>query len=84
MKWENHQTLLTVLVTLIVAIFGFAQVYILFSVRQVDSRITRLDNRITRLDNRMPIERLIQIEDRLDTLTQNHIDHLAHHNQEGN
>ena len=29
MKWENHQTLLTVLVTLIVAIFGFAQVHIL-------------------------------------------------------
>ena len=76
MKWENHQTLLTVLVTLIVAIFGFAQVYILFSVRQVDSRITRLDNRIN--------ERLRLIENRLDTLTQNHIDHLAHHNQEGN
>jgi len=76
MKWENHQTLLTVLVTLIVAIFGFAQVYILFSVKQVDSRITRLDNRIN--------EQLIQIEGRLDTLTQNHIDHLAHHNQEGN
>ncbi|MCE2394537.1 hypothetical protein J4G02_08110 [Candidatus Poribacteria bacterium] len=81
MKWENHQTLLTVLVTLVVAIFGFAQVYILFSVKQVDSRINRLDNRITRLDNRIN-ERLIQIEDRLDTLTQNHIDHLAHHNQE--
>ena len=82
MKWENHQTLLTVLVTLIVAIFGFAQVYILFSVKQVDSRITRLDNRITRLDNRIN-ERLIQIESRLDTLTQNHIDHLAYHNKEG-
>ena len=83
MKWENHQTLLTVLGALIVAIFGFVQVYILFSVRQVDSRITRLNNRITRLDNRIN-ERLIQIENRLDTLTQNHIDHLAHHNQEGN
>ena len=45
MKWENHQTLLTILVTLVVAIFGFAQVYILFSVKQVDNRITRLDNR---------------------------------------
>ena len=75
MKWENHQTLLTVLITLIVAIFGFAQVYILFSVKQVDNRITRLDNRIN--------ERLNLIEDRLDTLTQNHIDHLAHHNKEG-
>ena len=74
MKWENHQILLTVLVTLIVAIFGFAQVYILFSVKQVENRITRLDNRIN--------ERLNLIEDRLDTLTQNHIDHLAHHNQE--
>ena len=74
MKWENHQTLLTVLVTLIVAIFGFAQVYILFSVKQVDNRITRLDNRIN--------ERLNLIEDRLDTLTQNHINHLARHNQE--
>ena len=74
MKWENHQTLLTVLVTLVVAIFGFAQVYILFSVKQVDNRITRLDNRIN--------ERLIQIESRLDTLTQNYINHLAHHNQE--
>jgi predicted PurR-regulated permease PerM len=74
MKWENHQTLLTVIVTLIVAIFGFAQVYILFSVKQVDNRITRLDNRIN--------ERLNLIEDRLDTLTQNHINHLAHHNQE--
>ena len=81
MKWENHQTLLTVLVTLIVAIFGFAQVYILFSVKQVDNRITRLDNRITRLDNRIN-ERLNLIEDRLDTLTQNHINHLARHNQE--
>ena len=76
MKWENHQTLLTVLITLIVAIFGFAQVYILFSVKQVDSRITRLDNRIN--------ERLNLIENRLDTLTQNHINHLAHHNKEGN
>ena len=75
MKWENHQTLLTVLITLIVAIFGFAQVYILFSVKQVDNRITRLDNRIN--------ERLNLIENRLDTLTQNHIDHLAHHNKEG-
>ena len=75
MKWENHQTLLTVLITLIVAIFGFAQVYILFSVKQVDGRITRLDNRIN--------ERLNLIENRLDTLTQNHINHLAHHNQEG-
>lgn len=65
MKWENHQILLTVIVTLIVAIFGFAQVYILFSVKQVDNRITRLDNRIN--------ERLNLIEDRLDTLTQNHI-----------
>ena len=74
MKWENHQTLLTVLVTLIVAISGFAQVYILFSVKQVDNRITRLDNRIN--------ERLNLIEDRLDTLTQNHINHLARHNQE--
>ena len=81
MRWENHQTLLTVLVTLIVAIFGFAQVYILFSVKQVDNRITRLDNRITRLDNRIN-ERLNLIEERLDTLTQNHINHLAHHNQE--
>ena len=75
MKWENHQTLLTILVTLIVAIFGFAQVYILFSVKQVDNRITRLDNRIN--------ERLRLIENRLDTLTQNHIDHLADHNKEG-
>jgi predicted PurR-regulated permease PerM len=75
MKWENHQTLLTILVTLVVAIFGFAQVYILFSVKQVDNRITRLDNRIN--------ERLRLIENRLDTLTQNHINHLAHHNQEG-
>ena len=83
MKWENHQTLLTVLATLIVAIFGFAQVYILFSVKQLDSRITRLDNRITRLDSRIN-ERLIQIESRLDTLTQNDINHLAHHNKEGN
>lgn len=74
MKWENHQTLLTVLVTLIVAIFGFAQVYILFSVKQVDNRITRLDNRIN--------ERLNLIEDRLDTLTPNHINNLARHNQE--
>ena len=83
MKWENHQTLLTVLITLIVAIFGFAQVYILFSVKQVDNRINRLDTRITRLDNRIN-ERLIQIESRLDTLTQSHIDRLAYHNKENN
>ena len=78
---KNHQVLWATLITLVVGIFAFAQVYIVIALNQMDDRITRIDDRITRLDNRMN-ERLMQIEDRLDKLNQNYIDHLKHHVQD--
>ena len=89
---KNHQVLWATLITLVVGIFAFAQVYIVIALNQMDDRITRIDDRITRLDNRMN-ERLTQIENRLDSLetqmenrldqlTQNYIDHLEYHVQD--
>ena len=89
---KNHQVLWATLITLVVGIFAFAQVYIVIALNQMDDRITRIDDRITRLDNRMN-ERLMQIENRLDSLetqmenrldqlTQNYIDHLEYHVQD--
>ena len=75
---KNHQVLWATLITLVIGIFAFAQVYIMFTLNQMDDRITRLDNRITRLDDRVN-EHLTQIEARLDKLNQNYIDHLEHH-----
>ena len=75
---KNHQVLWATLITLVIGIFAFAQVYIMFTLNQMDNRITRLDNRITRLDDRVN-EHLTQIEARLDKLNQNYIAHLEHH-----
>jgi septation ring formation regulator EzrA len=75
---KNHQVLWATLITLVIGIFAFAQVHIMFTLNQMDDRITRLDNRITRLDDRVN-EHLTQIEARLDKLNQNYIDHLEHH-----
>ena len=68
---KNHQVLWATLITLVVGIFAFAQVYIVIALNQMDDRITRLDDRVN--------ERLTQIENRLDKLNQNYIDHLAQH-----
>ena len=68
---KNHQVLWATLITLVIGIFAFAQVYIMFTLNQMDNRITRLDDRVN--------ERLTQIEARLDKLNQNYIDHLEHH-----
>ena len=85
----NQKNLWIALITLIVAIFVFAQVYILFAITQIGNQIvqleTRIDNRFnqvdkrftdleTRIDNRFNL-----IETRLEALNQNYIDHLAYH-----
>ena len=52
----NQKNLWIALITLIVAIFVFAQVYILFSVTQIGNQIvqleTRIDNRFNQVDKR--------------------------------
>ena len=79
---KNHQVLWATLITLVIGIFAFAQVYIMFTLNQMDDRITRLDDRVnerlTQIEKKMN-ERLSQIETRLDKLNQNYIDHLEHH-----
>ena len=71
---KNHQVLWATLITAVIGIFAFAQVYIMFTLNQMDNRITRLDDRVN--------ERLTQIEARLDKLNQNYINHLEHHFQD--
>ena len=68
---KSHQVLWATVITLVVGIFAFAQVYIAIALNQMDDRITRLDDRMN--------ERLSHIEARLDKLNQNYIDHLEHH-----
>ncbi len=79
---KNHQVLWATLITLVIGIFAFAQVYIMLALNQMDGRITRLDTRVnerlTQIENKMN-ERLSHIETRLDKLNQNYIDHLEHH-----
>ncbi len=89
----SQKNLWIALITMIVAIFAFAQVYILFAVTQTNNRLvqleTRMDNRFTEMEVRFDkrfteLETRIDnrfnlIETRLDTLNQNYIDHLAHH-----
>ena len=78
----NQKNLWIALITLIVAIFVFAQVYILFAVTQVNNRLVQMENRFdkrfteleTRLDKRFNL-----IETRLEALNQNYINPLAHH-----
>ena len=73
----------------IVAIFAFAQVYIIFTVTTINDRINSVDQRLTHLETRFD-ERFTElearfdkrfnlIEARLDALNQNYINHLAHH-----
>ena len=89
----NQKNLWIALITLIVAIFVFAQVYILFAVTQVNNRLVQMENRFdkrfTELENRMDTrftelenrldKRFNLIETRLEALNQNYINHLAHH-----
>ena len=85
----NQKTLLIAIATLIVAIFAFAQVYIIFTVTTINDRINSVDQRLTHLealfDKRFTEletrfdKRFNLIETRLDALNQNYIDHLAHH-----
>lgn len=89
----NQKNLWIALITLIVAIFVFAQVYILFAVTQVNNRLvqienrfdkrfteleSRIDTRFTELEARLD-KRFNLIETRLEALNQNYINHLAHH-----
>ena len=82
----NQKNLLIALITLIVAIFVFAQVYIVFAVTQIGNQIVqleaRMDKRFTELEARTD-KRFNLIETRLDKLNQNYINHLAHHIGEG-
>lgn len=89
----NQKNLWIALITLIVAIFVFAQVYILFAVTQVNNRLVQMENRFdkqftelessintrfTELEARLD-KRFDLIETRLEALNQNYINHLAHH-----
>ena len=72
----NQKNLWIALITLIVAIFVFAQVYILFAVTQVNNRLVEMENRFdkrftdleTRIDNRFNQvdKRLTDLETRID------------------
>jgi flagellar capping protein FliD len=85
----NQKPLLIAIATLIVAIFAFAQVYIIFTVTTINDRINSVDQRLTRLETRFDKrfteletrfdKRFNLIEARLDALNQNYINHLAHH-----
>ena len=85
----NQKTLLIAIAILIVAIFAFAQVYIIFTVTTINDRINSVDQRLTHLETRFDKrfteletrfdKRFNLIETRLDALNQNYIDHLAHH-----
>ena len=75
---KNHLVLWGCLITLIIGIFAFAQVYIFLAIDAMNDRIAQLDNRITRMENRVD-ERLGKIEERLDKLNENYIDHLERH-----
>ncbi|MDE0299835.1 MAG: hypothetical protein OXN17_14470 [Candidatus Poribacteria bacterium] len=67
---KNHQVLWGSLITLVIGIFAFAQVYIMFTLNHMDDRMSRLDDRVN--------EHLTQIEARLDKLNRNYIAHLEH------
>ena len=85
----NQKNLWIALITLIVAIFVFAQVYILFAVTQINNRLVqledRIDKRFTEIDKQITDmearfdKRFNLIENRLEALNQNYINHLAHH-----
>ncbi len=65
----GQKNLWIALITVIVAIFAFAQVYILFAVTQTNNRLvqleTRMDNRFTEMEARMD-KRFTEMEARFD------------------
>ena len=61
----NQKTLLIAIATLIVAIFAFAQVYIIFTVTTINDRINSVDQRLTHLETRFD-ERFTELETRFD------------------
>ena len=77
----NQKNLWIALITLIVAIFVFAQVYILFAVTQtnnrlvqledrIDKQFTEIDKRITDMESRFDKRfNLIEIDSKLSTRT---------------
>lgn len=85
----NQKNLLIALITLIVAIFVFAQVYILFAVTQIDKRMTemeaRIDKRFVEVNQRIDglrsemNTRLSDMDANIRQLNQNYSDHLAFH-----
>ena len=89
----NQKNLFITLITLIVAIFVFAQVYILFAVTQIGNQIsqleTRMDKRFTELEARLDKriddlrtemnQRLSDMDANIRQLNQNYSNHLAHH-----
>ena len=85
----TQKNLLIALITLIVAIFMFAQVYILFAVSQTNSRLvqmeTRQDKRFAEMEARIDKrfnevnQQIALVRDEVSKLNQNYIDHLAHH-----
>ena len=89
----TQKNLLIALITLIVAIFVFAQVYILFAVSQVNQSIvqleTRMDKRFAEVNQRIEglrsemNQRLSDVDANIRQLNQNYQNHLAHHIGEG-
>ena len=61
----NQKTLLIAIATLIVAIFAFAQVYIIFTVTTINDRINSVDQRLTHLETRFD-KRFTELETRFD------------------
>ena len=82
----TQKNLLIALITLIVAIFVFAQVYILFAVtqlaNQMDKRFAEVNQRIEGLRSEMN-QRLSDVDANIRQLNQNYQNHLAHHIGEG-
>ena len=78
----NQKNLWIALITLIVAIFVFAEVYILFALtqlfNQMDKRFSEVNQRIDSLRLEMN-QRLSDIDTNIRQLNQNHSHHLAHH-----
>ncbi len=68
---KNHKVAWGLLITLLIGIFGFAQVYLILAINQMDDRISRLENRMDK--------RFTEIENKIETLNQNYIDHLKYH-----
>ena len=89
----TQKNLLIALITLIVAIFVFAQVYILFTVSQVSNQLVqmeaRLDKRISGLRSEMNqrlsdmAAEIRDVRSEVRQLNQNYANHLAHHTGQG-